>query len=305
MSVVSRSAALPGPVAVVGAGTMGAGLAQVAATAGREVILYSRTHATLDQAVAAIDSSVRRLARRDGGTSRLPDTDEVLTRITLTTELKACAPAAIVVESVAEELALKQRLFAQLDQLCADAALLATNTSQLRISQIANVTQHPERVVGTHFFAPVPVMRLCEVVRGPDTSTAVIDMACAFAKEVGKQTVVVQRDTPGFVTTRLMSALILEAIRMVEDGTCDASDIDLACQLGFGHPMGPLASVDLSGLDVFHAVATGLYQATGNPLYEVPELLRDLVAAGHHGRKTGSGFHTYTTASDTPRSDRV
>lgn len=286
----SPSAVPAGPVAIVGAGTMGAGLAQVAAAAGLRVVLYSRTRRTLDRATAAIDASVRRLARRDGVA---PDTDEVLSRITLSTDLDACAPASVLIESVAEDLALKRRLFTELDALCAGATLLATNTSQLRIGAIAEATRRPERVVGMHFFAPVPVMRLCEVVRGPATSQAVMDAARALAEQLGKQTVVVRRDNPGFITTRLLSVLILEAIRMVEDGTCDAADLDLACRLGFGHPMGPLASVDLSGLDVFHAVATGLHQATGNPLYEVPELLRELVAAGHHGRKSGRGFHDY------------
>ncbi|MFG3529616.1 3-hydroxyacyl-CoA dehydrogenase family protein [Streptomyces sp. NPDC047917] len=303
MSAVPATAAPPGPVAVIGAGTMGAGIAQVAAAAGREVVLYSRTRATLDRSMATMDASLRRLARRESATPEAFDTDRVLGRVTLTTELDACSPAAVVIESVAEELGLKRRLFAELDGMCAEAQVLATNTSQLRIGEIAAVTRRPERVVGTHFFAPVPVMRLCEIVRGPATSDRTVEAVCAFAEEIGKQTIVVHHDTPGFVTTRLLSVLILEAIRMVEDDTCSAADIDLACRLGFGHPMGPLASVDLSGLDVFHSVAKGLHDTTGNPLYEVPALLGELVAAGHHGRKTGRGFHAYA-GPDPAGSDR-
>ncbi|MGW8777322.1 3-hydroxyacyl-CoA dehydrogenase family protein [Streptomyces sp. NPDC055796] len=284
----------PGPVAVVGAGTMGAGLAQVAAAAGRDVILYGRTGAGLDRAVAAIEASLARIVRRDAGGGAAPtDPAEVLGRIHRTNDLGDCAGADVVIESIAEDLAAKQQVFAELDRICAGAGILATNTSGIPIGLIARATARPERVVGTHFFSPVPMMRLCEIVRGPDTSDAVVHAARAFAAEIGKESVLVDRDTPGFITTRLLTVLILEAIRMVEDGTCRAADLDRACQLGFGHPMGPLASVDLSGLDVFQDVAAGLFRATGNPAFEAPALLGDLVAAGHHGRKTGRGFHDY------------
>ncbi|MFB7655082.1 MULTISPECIES: 3-hydroxyacyl-CoA dehydrogenase family protein [unclassified Streptomyces] len=287
-----------GPVAVVGAGTMGAGLAQVAAAAGRPVVLYSRTRESLARARAAIEESLRRLARK-GAAPGLPVPAGVLDRVQLTTRLEDCAGAALVVESVAEDLAVKQEVFARLDVLCTDAALLASNTSGIPIGAIARATTRPERVVGTHFFSPVPMMRLCEIVRGPATSEHVLALAHAFAAEVGKESVLVERDTPGFITTRLLTVLILEAVRMVEDGTCSPADLDRACQLGFGHPMGPLASVDLSGIDVFHDVARALHRATGNPAFEAPALLGQLVAAGHHGRKSGRGFHDYRGAADT------
>ncbi|MFH0246252.1 3-hydroxyacyl-CoA dehydrogenase family protein [Streptomyces sp. HK10] len=300
-----RPAAAPrvpaGPVAVVGAGTMGAGLAQVAAAAGRPVVLYSRTRESLDRARAAIEDSLRRLARR-GTAPSLPapaDPAGVLDRVRPTTRLEDCAGAALVVESVTEDLAVKQEVFARLDALCTDAALLASNTSGIPIGAIARATARPERVVGTHFFSPVPMMRLCEIVRGPATSEHVLALAQAFAAEIGKESVLVERDTPGFITTRLLTVLILEAVRMVEDGTCSPADLDRACQLGFGHPMGPLASVDLSGIDVFHDVAAALHRATGNPAFEAPALLGELVAAGHHGRKSGRGFHDYRAAADT------
>ncbi|WP_327135944.1 3-hydroxyacyl-CoA dehydrogenase family protein (plasmid) [Streptomyces sp. NBC_01343] len=286
----------PGPVVIVGAGTMGAGLAQVAAAAGRDVILYGRTGAGLDRAAAAIEASLARIVRRDegGGGAARTDPAEVLGRIHRTTDMGDCSGAALVIESIAEDLAAKQQVFAELDRICDGAGILATNTSGIPIGLIAGATSRPERVVGTHFFSPVPMMRLCEIVRGPDTSDAVVHAARAFAAEIGKESVLVDRDTPGFITTRLLTVLILEAIRMVEDGTCRAADLDRACQLGFGHPMGPLASVDLSGLDVFQDVAAGLFRATGNPSFEAPALLGDLVAAGYHGRKTGRGFHDYT-----------
>ncbi|AXI77285.1 3-hydroxyacyl-CoA dehydrogenase family protein [Peterkaempfera bronchialis] len=291
----------PGPVAIVGAGTMGAGLAQVAAAAGRDVVLYSRTGAGLDRATAAIEESLRRIARRDADDGAPADPAEVLGRISRTTDLGDCARADVVIESIAEDLRVKQGVFAALDHLCTGARILATNTSGIPIGLIARATARPERVVGTHFFSPVPMMRLCEIVRGPETSDTAMAVARAFADEIGKESVVVDRDTPGFITTRLLTVLILEAIRMVEDGTCRAADLDRACQLGFGHPMGPLASVDLSGLDVFQDVAAGLHRATGNPAYQAPALLGDLVAAGHHGRKTGRGFHDYADTAGQAR----
>ncbi|MFJ3516409.1 3-hydroxyacyl-CoA dehydrogenase family protein [Streptomyces sp. NPDC090131] len=288
----------PGPVAIIGAGTMGAGLAQVAAAAGRDVVLHSRTGARLDSAVEAIGTSLDRMARRGASVGRSQaDPAEVLGRIHRTTDLGDCAGATVVIESIAEDLAVKRELFAELDRMCTGAEILATNTSGIPIGLIAQATTRPERVVGTHFFSPVPMMRLCEIVRGPDTSDAAVAAARSFADAIGKESVVVDRDTPGFITTRLLTVLILEAIRMVEDGTCKAVDLDRACQLGFGHPMGPLASVDLSGLDVFQDVAAGLYRATGNLAFRAPALLGDLVAAGHHGRKTGSGFHDYTATA--------
>jgi 3-hydroxybutyryl-CoA dehydrogenase len=290
-----------GPVAIVGAGTMGAGLAQVAAAAGRPVVLYSRTRQSLTRARAAMADSLARLARK-GAAEGLPvpaDPSDILDRIRCTTRLEHCADAALVVESIAEDLAAKQDVFARLDALCTDASLLASNTSGIPIGAIAQVTARPERVVGTHFFSPVPMMRLCEIVRGPATSDHVLALAQSFAAEIGKESVLVERDTPGFITTRLLTVLILEAVRMVEEGTCSPADLDRACQLGFGHPMGPLASVDLSGIDVFHDVAAALYRATGNSAFEAPALLGQLVAAGHHGRKSGRGFHDYRAAVGT------
>ncbi|MFG2298594.1 3-hydroxyacyl-CoA dehydrogenase family protein [Streptomyces sp. NPDC048603] len=290
-----------GPVAIVGAGTMGAGLAQIAASAGRRVVLHSRTGTRLDQARTGIEDSLRRLARRaaaDG--TKAPDPAVVLGRIHTTTRLEDCAGAAVVIESIAEDRTAKQELFARLDRLCADAAFLASNTSGIPIGDIAAATARPERVVGTHFFSPVPVMRLCEIVRGPRTGDDTVAAARTFAAEIGKESVLVERDTPGFITTRLLTVLILEAVRMVEEGTCTAADLDRACRLGFGHPMGPLASVDLSGLDVFQDVAAALHRATANPVFRAPALLAELVAAGHHGRKTGRGFHDYTATTGAP-----
>ncbi|HEX5594561.1 MAG TPA: 3-hydroxyacyl-CoA dehydrogenase family protein [Micromonosporaceae bacterium] len=288
-----------GRVAVIGAGTMGAGLAQIAAMAGREVVLYSRTEATLTSALASVDSSLRRLAARSEATAAPIEPARVRQRITPTTDLGDIDGVAVLIESVAEDLTTKQKIFAEVAERCTDDALLATNTSGIPIGRIAAATPCPERVVGMHFFAPVPIMQLCEIVRGESTSDSTVAAARDFATEIGKRSIVVERDTPGFITTRLLTVLILEAIRMVENGICSATDVDLACQLGFGHPMGPLAMVDLSGLDVFHDVATNLHQATGNPLFESPSLLQQLVAAGQVGRKSGRGFHHY------PDTDRI
>jgi len=203
------------------------------------------------------------------------------------------APAAVEIESVPEHLALKRELFTALGELCSPEALLATNTSALPISAIAAAAARPERVVGMHFFSPVPAMALCEVVRGERTSTETVQRAEAFAAGIGKSTIVVDRDVAGFVTTRLMAVLVLEAARLVEAGVASAAEVDLACRLGFGHPMGPLETADLAGVDTLVDVADGLYAHHLNTIFAVPRSVRDLVATGRRGRKSGVGFHEY------------
>jgi 3-hydroxybutyryl-CoA dehydrogenase len=171
--------------------------------------------------------------------------------------------------------------------------VLATNTSAIPITQIAAVTQRPESVVGTHFFSPVPMMKLCELVRGYKTSDETLAKARAFAEEIGKTCVVVNRDVAGFVTTRLIAALVVEAVKLVESGVISAEDLDTACKLGFGHAMGPLATTDLTGADVLLHAAENIYRDTADEKFFPPELLQRMVAAGDLGRKTGRGFYTY------------
>lgn len=279
------------PVAVIGAGVMGAGIAQVTAAAGRDVVLYSRSEATLQRALKTARASLTRAAARLGQPPERVET--TLARIRPARDLDRVADCSVAVESLAEDLDLKKRIFAELDRRCPPGTLLATNTSGIPISAIAETTSRPGDVVGTHFFSPVPRMKLCEIVRGRATTDATVAAARAFAEGINKQCVVVEKDLPGFITTRLITAFVLEAIRLVETGICDAADVDRVCRLGFGHAMGPLATADQAGLDVLHAVAAGLAKEYTHPAFTVPDLLDRLVAAGHSGRKSGHGFHSY------------
>lgn len=278
-------------VAVVGAGLMGSGIAQVAAQAGWEVVLRDVTAEALARGRAMVQDSTARLVAKE----RLTEAERAATlaRITTTTDLGAVADADLVVEAVFEEVAVKQGVFAELDRLCGPGAVLATNTSAIPITTIAAATSRPESVVGTHFFSPVPVMALCELVRGLHTSDETLARARAFAEAAGKTCIVVNRDVAGFVTTRLISALVVEAVRLYESGVASAEDIDAACRLGFGHPMGPLATADLTGLDVLRRATLNVHAETGEAKFFPPETLTRMVSAGDLGRKSGRGFHAY------------
>lgn len=282
---------MAGRVAVIGAGLMGSGIAQVAAQAGWEVTLRDLDDAATRRGLAAIRASLEKFAGK--GAVSADDVDATLRRITPTTELEAAADADIVVEAVFERLDVKQDVFRQLDKICRPDAVLATNTSAIPITQIASATQRPESVVGTHFFSPVPMMKLCELVRGHKTSDAALARARSFAEEIGKTCIVVQRDIAGFVTTRLIAALVIEAVRLVESGVVSPEDLDTACKLGFGHAMGPLATTDLTGVDVLLHATKNIYADTADPKFFPPELLSRMVAAGELGRKTGKGFYEY------------
>jgi 3-hydroxybutyryl-CoA dehydrogenase len=278
-------------LAVIGAGLMGSGIAQVAAQAGWDVTLRDVGTDALDRATASIAKSYDRFVAKD----RLgrADADAALARITTTTDLDAAAEADVVVEAVFERLEVKEEVFRALDAICKDDAILATNTSALPITQIAAFTERPESVVGTHFFSPVPMMALCELVRGRKTSDETLAAARAFAEGVGKTCIVVNRDVAGFVTTRLIAVLANEAAKLVESGVASAEDVDVACKLGFGHAMGPLATLDLTGVDVMVHATENIYNDTRDPKFAPPESLLRMVRAGDLGRKTGQGFYTY------------
>jgi 3-hydroxybutyryl-CoA dehydrogenase len=278
-------------VGVVGAGLMGSGIAQVAARSGADVVLHDVGTEQLDRGLAAIAGSLAKFVDKDRITRA--EADETLARITVSTDLSDLSPATFVVEAAFERLDVKTRMFAALDDVVGPDAVLATNTSALPITQIAAATSRPERVVGTHFFSPVPLMQLCEVVRGFRTSESAMQRAIYFAEQVGKTVVVVQRDVAGFVTTRLISALALEAARLVESGVASAADVDAACRLGFGHAMGPLQTMDLTGIDIMVNAADNVAAETPGDTFAVPGLLRRMVAAGDLGRKTGQGFYPY------------
>jgi 3-hydroxybutyryl-CoA dehydrogenase len=278
-------------IAVVGAGLMGSGIAQVAAAAGHEVVLRDVTDQALDRGRAAVEKSLSRFVAK--GNLEQAAAEAALARITTTTDLEAVASADVVVEAAFESLEVKHEIFRELDRICKDGAVLATNTSAIPITQIGSVTERPEAVVGTHFFSPVPMMALCELVRGYKTSDETLDAARAFAESVGKTCIVVNRDVAGFVTTRLICALAMEAIRLVENGVASAEDIDTACKLGFGHAMGPLATTDLTGVDILRDASMNIYTDTADEKFFPPESLSRMVAAGDLGRKTGRGFYSY------------
>jgi len=283
-----------GRLLVVGAGLMGSGIAQVAAVGGWDVALHDTSANALERARAGIEDSLRRFVGKD--VLSADEAAAALDRILPTADLDVAADVDFVVEAVFEDLELKRATFAQLDRIAADDTVLATNTSAIPITAIAAATARPESVVGTHFFSPVPMMALCELVRGQRTSDDTLARAQSFAESAGKTCVTVNRDVAGFVTTRLISALILEAIRLVETGVASPEDIDTACRLGFGHRMGPLATVDLTGLDVIKRAASAIVDETGNTAFFPPELLSRMVDAGLLGRKSGQGFFSYPPA---------
>lgn len=278
-------------LAVVGAGLMGSGIAQVAAVAGHDVVLRDVADEALARGRAGIEKSLARFLAK--GTIDQATADAALARITTTTDLGAAANADVVVEAAFEKLEVKHEIFRELDRICRAGAVLATNTSAIPITQIAAVTERPEAVVGTHFFSPVPMMSLCELVRGYKTSDETLAAARSFAESVGKTCVVVNRDVAGFVTTRLICALAMEAVRLVENGVASAQDIDTACRLGFGHAMGPLATTDLTGVDILRNASLNIYADTADEKFFPPETLSRMVAAGDLGRKSGRGFYSY------------
>jgi 3-hydroxybutyryl-CoA dehydrogenase len=282
---------MAGRLAVIGAGLMGSGIAQVAAQAGWRVTLRDLDDAAVRRGLDGIRASLEKLASKGGLDAEA--VEEILQRITPTTDLDAAADADIVVEAVFERLEVKHEVFRALDKICKADAVLATNTSAIPITQIAAVTGRPEAVVGTHFFSPVPLMKLCELVRGLKTSDDALARARAFAEEIGKTCIVVNRDIAGFVTTRLIAALVVEAVKLVESGVVSPEDLDLACKLGFGHAMGPLATTDLTGVDVLLHATRNIYADTADEKFFPPELLQRMATAGDLGRKTGRGFYTY------------
>lgn len=277
---------------MVGAGLMGGGIAQVSAVAGHDVILQDVSSDSVARGRDAIAASLEKFAEKGRLTG--DQAQSALERITTVTDLDAVAQAEIVVEAVFEKFEVKAEVFRRLDAVCGDDTLLATNTSAIPITSIAAVTRRPEQVVGTHFFSPVPLMKLCELVRGYKTSDEAMQRAREFAEGVGKTVVVVNRDVAGFVTTRLITALAMEAIALVESGVASAEDVDTACRLGFGHAMGPLETADMTGVDIIFNATSNIYADTQDEKFSPPEVLRRMVTAGDLGRKSGKGFYDYS-----------
>src|SRR3954469_4411886 len=248
---------------------MGSGIAQVSAQAGWDVVLRDVTDEALKRGTDGIKASYDKFVSK--GKLEAHDADAALARITATTDLDAAADADIVVEAVFEKLEVKHEIFRALDKIAREDTVLASNTSAIPITKIASATERPERVVGTHFFSPVPMMQLCELVRGYKTSDETLARAREFAEGVGKTCIVVNRDVAGFVTTRLIVALSVEAARLVESGVASAEDVDIACRLGFGHAMGPLQTMDLTGVDIMVNAARNIYTDTQDEKFHPTE----------------------------------
>jgi 3-hydroxybutyryl-CoA dehydrogenase len=277
-------------VGVVGAGFMGSGIAESLATAHKQVVVYEPENAPLHRSRARVTVSVDKAASR-GRLSR-SEAENLLDRIEYTTDFDELVIADAVIEAVTEDSALKRDLFARLDERLPDARLLASNTSSIPIAELAACTRRPDRVLGLHFFSPVPVMKLVEIVVALDTSDGAVATAEELVLDIGKQAIRTQ-DRSGFIVNMLLVPYLIAAVRMYEDGFASRQDIDTGMQLGCGHPMGPLALCDFIGLDVLYAICNSLYEEFKRAEYAPPPLLKRMVAAGHHGRKTGRGFYEY------------
>lgn len=278
-------------VAVLGAGTMGSGIAQICAQAGSQVALYDVEQKFLDRGRESIAKFLAKGIEK--GKTTPAQRDAILGAIRPMLSLRdAARGAGLVIEAVPEDLALKRAVFTDVAAACAPATVLASNTSSLSLREVFAGVPAPERCCGMHFFNPPPLMPLLEVVRLETTSPATVERALRFAKQLGKEPIVV-KDSPGFASSRLGVALGLEAIRMLAEGVASAADIDTAMRLGYGHPMGPLRLTDLVGLDVRLAIADYLKKTLGSAAFEAPPLMREMVKAGKLGKKAGRGFYDW------------
>jgi 3-hydroxybutyryl-CoA dehydrogenase len=279
-------------VGIVGSGIMGTGIAEVAAGSGHDVVLRSRSDAGAQAMRDRLEKSLNRQVERERKTEA--ERDDILGRVEVTSRLADLAAADVVIETVIEDRAVKRELFAELDEVCTDAVVIASNTSTLAVVELAMETKRPERVCGIHFFNPAPVMALVELVRPITASDDTMDVARRFATECGKETVEV-KDEAGFVVNALLFPYLNDAVRLLEGGVATKEGIDAAMVGGCGFPMGPFALLDLVGLDTSVAILDALYEEHREPNYAARPLLRRMVSAHHLGRKSGHGFYDYRT----------
>ena len=277
-------------VGIVGCGTMGNGIVQVCAQSGYSVVVSEINDELLKKGLGAIDSFMSKSVEKGKITQQ--DKDATLARIKGTTDMKDFADCDLVIEAAVENLELKKKIFTELDRVCPKNVILATNTSCLSIIDVAAVTSRPEKVLGLHFMNPVPLMKLLEIVNTIATSKETLETGKEFGKSVGK-TIVIAKDTPGFIANYLVMPFLLNAIRIMDNGVATKEDIDTTINLGFNHPMGPLTLCDLIGLDTILFVVDAIYEDTKDPQFAAPSLLKKMVTAGWLGRKTGKGFYDY------------
>ncbi len=277
-------------ICVLGAGTMGAGIAQAFAAKGFEVIIRDIKDEFVEKGISGIKKGLEKLAAKGKITNE--EVENILSRISGTTNLNLLDDVDLVIEAAVENMEIKKQIFADLDKICKPEAILATNTSSLSITEIATATSRPDKVIGMHFFNPATVMKLVEIIRGMATSEETYNAIKELTLAMGKEPVEVA-EAPGFVVNRILVPMINEAVGIFAEGIANAEDIDKAMMLGANHPMGPLALGDLIGLDVCLAIMDVLYKETGDTKYRAHSLLRKYVRAGYLGRKTGRGFHNY------------
>ena len=277
-------------VGVVGCGAMGAGIVQLCAQSGYQVVASEINDELLNKGLASIEKVLARSVEK--GRISQQDKDATLGRIKGTTNTRDFSDCDLVIEAAIENLDLKKKIFAELDGICSKDTILATNTSCLSIVDIAMATRRPDRVLGLHFFNPAPIMKLLEIVKTITTSDETVEVCREFGKSVGKTTVIAQ-DKPGFIVNRLWIPYMLHAIRLLEDGVASREDIDNAVSLGLNYPMGPLTLADMAGLDILVFVSNAIYERLKDPRYIPPTLLEKMVTAGWLGRKTGKGFYDY------------
>ena len=277
-------------VGVIGAGTMGNGIAQTCAVSGIDVVMVDVAEAAVSRGMATITGSLDRLHKKEKITAG--DKDAAAKRIRGTTDYAALTGCDVIIEAATENEELKLKILKQIDALARPGVIIASNTSSISITRLAAVTSRPEKFIGMHFFNPVPMMTLVELIRGRQTDDATVAAIVALAKQIGKTPIVV-RNSPGFVVNRILCPMINEAVFVLQEGLASAEEIDSGMKLGCSHPIGPLALADMVGLDVMLAVMEVFYRDFNDPKYRPALLLKEMVAAGHLGRKTGRGFYSY------------